>query len=337
MPAERRTRLRVLRTVRGMQRRWFHLGGCILLLTFLFGGCSPAEERSSAADALDTTASEQERLVDVPAPLKVGEVKIEWNERGVTLRCREAPTVAVLQQLAKKGGFELQLRALPSRVLTLQIEEQAPAEVIARVLSHAAYEAVYALDPETGAQYLATLRVGESPPAKRTAASTPQDAHTQQAAAEIAQAVRRVLASEGEGRDQASEEAVDRRRAMNDVRRERLALLEDEDPELRAEAVADLDPTGENLARLKALLRSDPDSRVRTAAVSQLGEGDSYGATAGLIEALQDSEPEVVIEALDHLAFKDDPTLSRHIEPLRKHADPGVRSAAEDAIEFLED
>jgi HEAT repeat protein len=78
------------------------------------------------------------------------------------------------------------------------------------------------------------------------------------------------------------------------------------------------------------------EARVRAAAVSRLGEGESYGAQEGLVEALEDPDTEVVLEAIDEIAFQGDASLVASLEPLVDHADPRIAEAAGEAIAFIE-
>ena len=76
---------------------------------------------------------------------------------------------------------------------------------------------------------------------------------------------------------------------------------------------------------------------MRGLAARQLGYAKSPEATAGLVSALDDPDPEVVIEAIDALELIDDSTVIGSLEKLLQHPDAQVQEAAKDAIEFLKD
>ena len=125
-------------------------------------------------------------------------------------------------------------------------------------------------------------------------------------------------------------------RAADEARAEALSRLRDADPDQRIRSVSFLEPRRDGLERLRELAKSDPEARVRAAAVSQFGEGESYGALEGLVEALRDPDAEVVLEAIDEIAFQDDPSLVAHLEPLLANTDPRIAEAAREAIAFIE-
>jgi HEAT repeat protein len=116
---------------------------------------------------------------------------------------------------------------------------------------------------------------------------------------------------------------------------ERVAKLADPDPEVRASEVASLEPEAEGLQQLERALAADPDPLVRIAATEALADGDSFGAVEALLRALSDSDPSVVIAALDGLEFAADETVIPRLQPMLQHPAPEVRAKAAETIEFL--
>jgi HEAT repeat protein len=113
--------------------------------------------------------------------------------------------------------------------------------------------------------------------------------------------------------------------------------LESADPEERSDALFDMEPEGQGLLSLLRVLRDDPDPEVRGLAARQLGYAESPEAVAGLVSALEDPAPQVVIEAIGALEMIDDSSVIGSLEKLAQHRDAGVREAAGDAIDFLRD
>ena len=111
--------------------------------------------------------------------------------------------------------------------------------------------------------------------------------------------------------------------------------LESADPEERSDALLDIEPEGQGLRSLLQVLRDDPDPEVRGLAARQLGYAELPEATAGLVSALEDPAPEVVIEAIGALELIDDSSVIGSLEKLAQHRDPGVREAAAEAIDYL--
>jgi HEAT repeat protein len=118
---------------------------------------------------------------------------------------------------------------------------------------------------------------------------------------------------------------------------ELLRRTDDPDPEVRLRAAMVLEPEEEGLNRLVDLLANDPDPRVRAAATVSLENSELFGAMEALLAALNDPNPEVVVEVIDSLEFAGDASTIRHLEPLLAHEDSSVREAASGAIAFLED
>jgi HEAT repeat protein len=117
---------------------------------------------------------------------------------------------------------------------------------------------------------------------------------------------------------------------------EALNNLRSSDPEMRAEAVLDIEPEGVGLRTLVDTLR-DPDKDVRLAVVSQLEDGESPEAVAGLVRALQDADADVVLEAIDALEFVGDQNVVGDLRRLLDSKNPEIKEAAQDAIEYLEE
>jgi HEAT repeat protein len=123
-----------------------------------------------------------------------------------------------------------------------------------------------------------------------------------------------------------------------DPESELIADLDNPDPELRAEAISSLalddsdEALEEHRARVIALLAADPDARVRVAAAERLGEEHTPDNVSALIQALSDSDADVVIAAIDSLDGSDDPRLPAALEALRASPSEEVRDAAEIAL-----
>ena len=87
---------------------------------------------------------------------------------------------------------------------------------------------------------------------------------------------------------------------------------------------------------LLSVLVRDSDPQVRIAAAEQLADSDSFAAVTGLLDALQDTSPRVIIAVLESLELNGDESIVPEIEPLLEHPDEDVREAAAIAIEMLE-
>jgi HEAT repeat protein len=119
-----------------------------------------------------------------------------------------------------------------------------------------------------------------------------------------------------------------------EVLAEALNNLRSSDAEVRADAVLDIEPEGVGVRTLVDTL-GDPDPEVRIAVISQLEDGDTPEATAGIVRALSDKDAEVVLQAIDALEFVGDATSVSELKRLLEHPNEEVRSEAQDAIDYL--
>jgi len=163
----------------------------------------------------------------------------------------------------------------------------------------------------------------------KTAVERPEmkQAPGEQAADRAAKAAKRAAEA---AREEASEQEIDSEQA------ELLADLDSSDPQVRTDAVDWIDLDDAAVGRLTSMLESDPDAEVRATIVDRLGELETPAAIDGLVLALRDSDPEVVLRAFDNLEFVDEDRLIEELGPLLGHPDPDVREAAEDLQNSLQ-
>jgi hypothetical protein len=112
-------------------------------------------------------------------------------------------------------------------------------------------------------------------------------------------------------------------------------------PDVRARAVARIDPTSQGLEQLAAVLNDDPSPAVRIAAVRALAGGRGLHTHPHLISALEDPEPAVVVAAIEALedAFDDHPVpeIRDRVADLTQHRDARIRAAARDFVDWVEE
>lgn len=276
-----------------------------------------------------------------------GSAWVEFADGRVSVLSNGANRLAVLQRLAEQADFELVIRDLERRALRLRIEDAGLGEALSAMLRGVRYSLEYDFDEDAGSQVLVRLTVGEPVeiagpepgPAARGEAREPERARREMAGERFERLRERVSATSPEERERLREKHAARAEEMEP---ELLEQLRDGDPEMRADAVSELPLEGEGargeerLERVAKVLTGDPDPRVRMAAAQRLGESDAQGAVAALVGALADPEREVVLEAIDALEDIDDPSAIPDLEALLQDPDPGIREAAEFAIEYLQ-
>jgi len=110
------------------------------------------------------------------------------------------------------------------------------------------------------------------------------------------------------------------------------AALASADPDERERAVLDFEG---DLAELVPLATEDPSADVRRAVVQRLADGERPVERAALRRALEDADPEVLVEAALALSALDEKTAIPALERLRAHPDPEVRAVADEALDAL--
>jgi hypothetical protein len=308
--------------------------GLAVLLALACGrGCEPADEQAPARAVAPADAGTPARRASdpgaAPAALPLvgpGGVAVRYAGGRVSLVSRGAPLAHVLAELGRAARFAVEnVGPEADRPVQARIEDAPLAEALSRVLRGSDWSAGYVSDRK-GAHRLARLWLGPAP----------------RASAEAGRAAEPDPVPEEEIFDQSEEPGADAPRWTPDdqlrYEAEREADLDSRDPQRRAEAVEELDYSSlSDFEYLVRFAREDPEPSVRVSAIEALEGDTSFGALRALADALGDADPEVVIAAVEALAALDDETVVPELEALREHRDAGVRAAAEEAIESLEE
>ncbi len=292
----------------------------VSMLLLLCWGCGAQDaDRTPPAridDAKTTPAAEP-----LPGP---GRARVEFADGQVTVLSHAAPRAAIIGELAAQAGFLLELGDLEPSLLTVRIENLMLERALPLLLRDIPYQIDYGFDPVLGRHVVTFLGVG--PPLMATEAdSTPT--------AGDVPAPRSATRSDREYRERLFRERLYREAPIQ------AALLEDlgsSNPATRAEAASEIDAEGLALDRLLEILAEDPDPRVRAASVEQLGDAGSHWAVRGLIFALGDSEPAVVLLAIEALESEGDDSVVPDLERLLDHRDPAIREATREALDSLQ-
>ena len=288
-------------------------------LVLLCWGCGAQEADQPAAARIGDAAT--------PAadPLPgLGRALIEFADGQVTVLSQAAPRSEILEELAAKAGIALELGELAPSRLTLRIDDLALERALPLLLRDVPYQVEYTFDRALGRHVVTFLGVGPAP--MKTGFDTIRKS-------DEAPAPRPATRPDREFRERLFRERVLREAPIQ------AALLEDlESPNAvtRAEAASKIEAEGPALDRLLEILAEDPDPRVRATAVQQLGDAGSHWAVRGLIYALGDAEPEVVLRAIEELELEGDESVVPDLEPLLDHRDAAIREAAREAVESLE-
>ena len=112
-----------------------------------------------------------------------------------------------------------------------------------------------------------------------------------------------------------------------------LKQLSDPSPEVREDAVDEIEASGAALDPLAKIITTDPSSDVRIAAIYSLKESEDPGAVDVLILGLDQEDPEILMEVIDGLWFIGDRRAFPHLKRMLDHSNEEVRDSAKYALE----
>jgi len=331
----------------------------------LFGGCE-AEAPQPAAPPVPPMApvapAPAARRAAPAAPpeaalaLPEGTVRVTRSGAGFTVLAHRAPPFEALTALGEAAGFrtEVGAGAPEAAPLLLALESASLEDALAAILAGIPYHVHYEFAdgdlspkrPFEGREVVLTrVGVGEmaaagAAPATAVPPRRPADPGRR---GPPPRAEGRRFGSKRAGPDDPErarqrEEAAARERE----RAEKVARQWDDPREdVRLEAVELMEPEGEDLARLEALLQADPSPEVRVAAAETLADGEAFEVMDGLLGALGDPDPGVVAAVVrgleDVYGDAPSPRIRERVLELRDHRDPGVREAVTEFEEWIEE
>jgi hypothetical protein len=254
-------------------------------------------------------------------------------EGGVLVFARNVPRWDALRELGAKYGFAVVDWEERDPIVDVFVEAAPLETALARLIEPAPYTLSYRQDAADGRNRIETLEVG----AERMRETPENTTEPGTESARLSDVRRHVTeARRYKPRSEAEHRAAMERRAARMVRRHEEAVkdLEDEDPEVREEAVAKLEASdARDQQRLLELALRDPDARVRAGAAKQMNFGD---APPELAEALGDTDPRVLVETLRALSWLEEPELAAVVKPFLEHPDRDVQREADSALFHLE-
>jgi len=259
----------------------------------------------------------------------------------VSIVAAEVSHRAVLERVARAADFTLEVSDLPRAQLSLRLDDTPLVAALPELLRGVPYRVDFAVDAATGLHRLVWLGAG-SDPGSRTPVAATAEANSRRPPPQKAMLERMARQRAARAPDQLARTRKARKAMDGEREGELLRLLDDPDPSVRAEAVLEL-PVDEDPLRLEERMQRlaglvvDPESVVRLAAVERLGESEAPGTLDALLPALDDTNREVVLEAIDSIEDLDDPAAIPHLKRLLQDRDPEIREDAGDAIDWLED
>jgi hypothetical protein len=245
----------------------------------------------------------------------------------VTVVCNAAPRGLVIERLAREAGFQT-AGDLDAQPLTLQLDEIPLDQALPALLVGTSYRAQWNYDAERSRHVLAKLEVGEIPEA--TAA-----AHKPKIAEALRERIRAMRDRQPTEKQKA--EAAARREEHARSQADALEELRSSSPEMRMEAVADIEPEGPALHSLIDSLATDADPRVRAKIADQLADADGCVASMGLVTATGDPDPDVRCSAWRALEMNCDESMLPTMQPqCAREQDSKVRECCTSTLEMCE-
>jgi len=326
------------------------VAGALSVVLCLVLGCGDGGGPHSQAvvgEAAEVARSQEPESAapSLPAP---GSARVSMESGRVTIRSHAAPRRVVLRELARTAGFSLEATDLEPREITLVLVQVEPELALARLLEGEPYGLDYTAQAG-GGHVIARVVIGrrsgvalenaDEPAAARAHGALDEpglvslsEKDADRAEIEAASAARRARTRLAEESDARRRPPRSREQSLTE---DDWAGLEDREPEVRLEAVEELEAVGEGEEQLMEMLLADEDASVRAAAAEQLALASSEEATNALVGALRDRDPRVVVKAIEALMLADESVIPE-LQVLEDHPDASVRMAATEAIEHLE-
>jgi hypothetical protein len=286
-------------------------------------------DRASASTSANlgsgsTTIRRAQRLE--PAP---GSAIIEYEGGLLTVISRGVARSELLARIARAANLDLEESRPDATPLDLRIESTPIEQAVPLLLSGVGYALDYHFVAQTGRHVASGLRVGAPPgfAARETlgAMTAVGEAALPNAQPSGADAVRE--AREAAQHDQFRALLTQRATTLAEVR------LGPNAPSLTNPEVGPGLPSKHGLTRL---LASDDAAQVRAAAAFQLGAETGDEVSRALVDALQDGDELVTLQAIASLVQIGDPRVVSELSALQhQHRDPDVRAAVARAVDDL--
>ncbi len=299
----------------------------LLAAALLLSGC---ESGSNSNQQPVLTGSQPVDVATPPGPVETlqsepggrtipqGELKINISTTGVAITANAVSQQTILYRLATQAGFEITEASVPWEVVTLTIEAENLHAALVELLKQYPYQIIYEYDTDRQADTLARVVIGDLPAGQAwVQPAPPADTGMTPDIPDY-------------GMLQSPTEA-----SLSAEDREYLAQLMDPSPEVREDAAGSIEPTGIVLDHLAIVVTSDPSPEVRIAAAGTLEDSKDPRALEAMILALQDENPEVLVEVIDALVSMENRLAIPYLQPFLEHPDEDVRDTAENALDQL--
>jgi HEAT repeat protein len=286
---------------------------CFTLVSLI--GCDSADAPGQKPAAPAATVAPAAGQPD-SAPLESGQYLVDLGSGAVSIRANQVDELALFEAVAAAAGFTLLTGTIDWKVVSVDIRAESLHAAVVELVKDYPYEIVYAPVEGSAEEVLSEVVIGEplltEAPDSAPAETTDDDLAAIEAIKEFPEHERQLAY---------------------------LEALQSPSPKIRAAAAKKVKPVGDGLERMTDMIVNDPSPEVRIATTWSLELSDGAEipqARDALVQCLADKDLNVVVECIQSLKFLDDPAAIVHLQPLLTHEDADVRTAAFEAIEWMQ-
>ena len=288
---------------------------------------------STQVEAIELSANNS--LPDVAVreenPPRDGDYRLQYENTVYSLSANNAPQKDMIEHLAFAENIELFIDDVEFKNLSLQINKKSFLEVLPELLTGINYQLNYTVDDFAEGKRRVQLVLGSTynihQRDNKDVVSVESDPEDEGDGYSFNVGEDTVMGSTLSGESPVGPELLEYYRQN----------LDSPDPIYRAEAAREIIADDQSLPKLIRLMTADKAPSVRIAATYSLENSEDPRALDALIDGLEDSNDQVVVEVLDSLEFAGSERDIIYIEPLLAHKNPAVVQAAEEAIDYLRD
>jgi hypothetical protein len=284
----------------------------ILLAALGLGGCEDPPGTSAAPSDQAQAQAEMQASQFTPDDLESGSYELRIAHGQVGLVANQAYRVAILQDLARTLGFELDYSAEIDHPVRIEYPPGDVSALLARLLQGLDYQVAYLAQANSDGFRIAHLRLGA---ADRIAEHDSPQSNGDPVLMEPPTAGI-YLGDDPQARELA-------------------ARLEFGSLDEQLEAISELNLNPAGLTAAYQIYASTHSPRVRIAVLELLEAESSYLAKTMLARSLQANDPAEAIYALSVVESQEDFSLAPQVKALYHHYDAGVRQRALEVLEAL--
>ncbi|MFC1664551.1 HEAT repeat domain-containing protein [Pseudomonadota bacterium] len=244
--------------------------------------------------------------------LVAGEYQLSYDGSAFSINAVESDQIQLIKAVANRLGVPLTVHNISSQSITVNLNHGNLMDVLTTVLPGIGFEIKVTANGQSNELTTVRLVIGELP-ANQTSSIQTENFNT----------VKRRPKKDTE--DQQTDPGVFLQESW----------LTESSSVLRIKNLGDIDVEESGYELISAVLKKDPDVKVRIAAMETLGDIGSYVSKKLILEALSDNDPALVVAAIELIDSWADPSVLDHLKPLRGRGDSQIDEALDYIFENL--